>query len=544
MAAEQVHECGLAGTVRSDDPEHLAGIEVKGDVTQSEQAAKLLASLGEPALAPLIARLDATDLPVRDLARRTLAQMGEGAVIALLPALKDPSPLRRAAAAALLGQLRSPAAALPLTVAIRDPDHDTSAAAREALVNLGEPAAPALVRSFTDSDPQTVLLAIQLLTRIGAPAIPELMRAIRAPDATVRRRAAETLVAIGEPAIPQLAAAIRDPDVQVRHQVVLSLARIPAPAGIRALLAASEDPDTSVRQYAGFALAKLPPAAASSLVQLLADPEPRFQRRVQQLLVDFGPTAALPLQLALEHDRAAVRLLAAEALVRLDAATSFSAIVRALDDRTLANDLATGLDDGRTAPLVARQLAQMQAASTSSQRNRIAVGLVKMGPPAMPALVAMLGKPDEVTAHDAARLLGQFAHPAAVLPLVRALRHDGRAYPAINIAAAEGLGDLRHLAAVPLLAQALRWNDWQLRREAMRALGKIAHPSAVPTLLEALKDDKPDVRVVTVEALAAIATPPAVNGLFQALNDGHADVRQAAVQALRRIRQLPATPPP
>jgi len=66
------------------------------------------------------------------------------------------------------------------------------------------------------------------------------------------------------------------------------------------------------------------------------------------------------------------------------------------------------------------------------------------------------------------------------------------------------LGEIKDPAAVPPLIEALRDEDSNVRRQAAETLGEIKDPAAVPPLIEALRDKDSDVRAAATRALGRI----------------------------------------
>jgi HEAT repeat protein len=111
---------------------------------------------------------------------------------------------------------------------------------------------------------------------------------------------------------------------------------------------------------------------------------------------------------------------------------------------------------------------------------------------------------------------------------------------------AELAGESGHAEAMwdrlePHLRQALKDDEWGVRRAAAEALGKIGDPQAIPALLEALKDRDGDVRRAVADALGIIGDPQAIPALLEALKDENWWVHQAAMEALGEIGD-PAVP--
>jgi HEAT repeat protein len=84
--------------------------------------------------------------------------------------------------------------------------------------------------------------------------------------------------------------------------------------------------------------------------------------------------------------------------------------------------------------------------------------LVKIGTPAVPALIQALGDRSENVRRAAAEALGAIGDPQAVPALIQALGHETDPFA----------------------------DDWAVRRAAAWALGKLGDPQAVPPLIQAL----------------------------------------------------------
>ncbi len=123
----------------------------------SSRAAWHLGNLGDPrAVSPLIEVLEETDWRdwrVRREAARALGKLGHPrAVGALAALLNDRDEDVRAHAVRALGNMGE-AAALPLTVALRDEIVRIRKAAAEALINIGTPASEPLLEALKDDSP-------------------------------------------------------------------------------------------------------------------------------------------------------------------------------------------------------------------------------------------------------------------------------------------------------------------------------------------------------------------------------------------------------
>ncbi len=137
--------------------------------------------------------------------------------------------------------------------------------------------------------------------------------------------------------------------------------------------------------------------------------------------------------------------------------------------------------------------------------------------------------PEHVIA--AARALGRLNDRLAVEPLV-ILFHNVAAPPAVRLAAAEALLELKSAPAVVTLLGALRRDAWQVRRNAAAVLGQIQATWAVEPLADALTDPHPVVRRTAAAALRRIGTADAIATLRA----------RAAPQAPVRQKSAPRPP--
>ena len=118
--------------------------------------------------------------------------------------------------------------------------------------------------------------------------------------------------------------------------------------------------------------------------------------------------------------------------------------------------------------------------------------------------------PDSVI--TAAQALGVLGNRLAVEPLV-ILFHNSSSPPAVRLAAAEALLELKSAPAVVTLLGALRRDSWEVRRNAAAVLGQIQATWAVAPLTAVLDDPHPVVRRAAAAALRRIGTPEAIAAL-------------------------------
>ena len=212
----------------------------------------------------------------------------------------------------------------------------------------------------------------------------------------------------------------------------------------------------------------------------------------------------------------------------------------------------------KTAPIVkgkppAATLAELRArllAHPNQHGSNVAIRLdvietaSRLDDPELPSLllVAVRDKQWDVST-AAAHALGRLGH-RGVNALIDLLKdYHGQEY--LNVIAADYLGELRAVAAVPrLLDRAACPRDGMVRQAAIRALAKVAQaPGAdskviMPALIKALSDKEGSVRAAAVESLASLAPKAGehrdaiVAGLKTCAADANPLVSSAARRAL------------
>jgi HEAT repeat protein len=130
-----------------------------------------------------------------------------------------------------------------LLAELRSSDPQASGQARLKLLQLGEPAVPALAEMLRSGTPAERVAAVNTLWGMGPrarAAVPDLVATLADPDPALRVAAAMALENMGDTAAPAtqaLAKAITDRDLRVRQAAVKALGAIgpPAAAAVPAL---------------------------------------------------------------------------------------------------------------------------------------------------------------------------------------------------------------------------------------------------------------------------------------------------------------------
>jgi HEAT repeat protein len=471
--------------------------------------------------------------------------------------------------------------------ALRNPDEPLGRPAATALLGFGAAAVPALKAALSNASTAIRGGALQVLARLGPDAeaaVPEMLKALGDEEADVRWAAARALGAVGhqvETVAPALAALLADESATVRGWAALALGGFSAAAvpvlipalaqklpRVRAAAAEAlayigspafdataalggrlKDDEADVRLWADRALSAIGrdvrPATAP-LLALLGDDSDAYREWAVLMLLPLGAPAVPPLLQALVHAKPRVRWGAADALGQLGtrAEAAIPLLITCLADA-----------DELVQERVARALGEIGQASVTPliealRRPELGVrigavdALSRIGAEAaaaVPPLLDLLKSEDHLGLQRfIAEALGQIG-PAAVQALADAFL---TASPDIRARLAQALGVVGAAAraAVPTLQQAIRHDDFLVRRAALWALGRIAPSEAdAPTLLadvvEAVEDADPTVREQAALTLGRLGpqTLQALPQLLEGLRSPDAARRQTAALAVGEV---------
>ncbi|MBZ0289589.1 MAG: HEAT repeat domain-containing protein, partial [Anaerolineae bacterium] len=177
-----------------------------------------------------------------------------------------------------------------------------------------------------------------------------------------------------------------------------------------------------------------------------------------------------------------------------------------------------------------RLIARLKELQAQFQTNSLS--LPNDAPAPVRGAVMALDSHNAEERRSALRTLAQMNNPAAYAALVNAVRHpmrDVRVDAAFMLAKQT---NNKETAAVPGLVEALYDEDSRIRTAAVKVLGEIGDPNAVPELLKLLNTESDgSIRWGITSALGRIGRV-AVPGLVEALRDENWKVRRSAAEAL------------
>ena len=393
------------------------------------------------------------------------------------------------------------------------------------------------------------LRAADELAQIGAAAVPDLTRALKHRSKQIRFTAARALGYIGEPAesaVPALIQALEQKNFTLAaghlrfefHWVVTTaLGRIGG-SGVPVLIQLLEDKtgkmrvhphgvlELGIRAHAASALGVIyepSKEVVETLINALSDKDTQVRRSATRAFRYKSEKKAIPALIKAVKDRDnEVRFYAASALGDMGQAAQEA--VPALAEGLVEEDFTV-----ETHPII-------HSFHITSVRT-----LINIGSSAIPTLAEALHHKDERVRLLAAEGLGKMNAIAAVPVLIEVL--NGRwVSDELRLRAAVALGRIDNSQldrVMPILIKALDDSDMKIRFRAAMGLGLIGEPAnaAIPALIHALGDSQATVRKHAAYALGEIgeSAKAAVPMLVQALGDSQAVVRAAAAHALGLI---------
>jgi HEAT repeat protein len=174
--------------------------------------------------------------------------------------------------------------------------------------------------------------------------------------------------------------------------------------------------------------------------------------------------------------------------------------------------------------------------SEYATRPLLKQALVKIGSPAVEALIGCLKDELSYVRSFAAEALGATAAPRAVDPLIELVCNEEE-FPDVREAGAKALGEMGELAVDPLTSKLIEGGSeyvtWR-RRYLFKALAGTESSRAIEFLIAALGDfDRyvRDIAIVTLGQLGDIARRPTI----AALKNGDVEVRHSAAKALKKL---------
>ncbi|MDR4479480.1 MAG: HEAT repeat domain-containing protein [Nitrospira sp.] len=199
--------------------------------------------------------------------------------------LKDPDWVVRREAAITLGEMGDERCVEPLANALRDGDWQVREVAIDGLGQIGSPSVEVLLKLLRDWDVRkSAILALGKIRdeRVLEPLMQQLRNDEFMEDAT------DALVNLGEPSLPGLIKALKDKEELVRKQAVIALGRIKSPEAIDPLIEMLQNKDWFTRLTAAAALEAIGDERGREAIKpLLKDHDMVVKMRVERILAKW-----------------------------------------------------------------------------------------------------------------------------------------------------------------------------------------------------------------------------------------------------------------
>jgi HEAT repeat protein len=426
--------------------------------------------------------------------------------------LSDPNPVTREWAARGLGAADNRRAVPALIKALDDTNVHVRQAAATALGELGDARGiQPLIAALHNQSAETCSLSsqgqiIDALSLIGWPAVPPLLDALRDPNEGTANSAGKALGGIHDRRLNDLllGMAQSDPDPHVKEHALEALAEIKDPATVPILIA----------------ILNQRPAAPTT---------PRSGKNDTAYYRDLNDPSTGPRTRA---EFALDQIATPEATAALTAArSSTNEFVRDNAKRLVAQHTTmAGAGDSVAKPIAGRM--------ANNPPRPVPTG------PANPSDLAGLRSSNEDDRWRAADNLGKSGDPAAIDPLVQALRTERQSSVRMHIVRALiAFPDARAMDPIVAFVQHTDSRDdlfWTPRN-----LGEGNNPLAMPALVKLLQDPRATVREAGATGLAegqAPLDPITTAALVAALKDPNAEVRGEAARALIHVADRSTVP--
>ena len=389
-------------------------------------------------------------------------------------------------------------------------------------------------------------LLMESLKAMGEAVLETSVQMLQDKDPSLRKAAARALGELGDSrAVTPLITALGDEgNHEVWEAVAVSLRRLKDPRAVEPLVAALKHEDTKIRQWAAAVLGDLEDRRAlGPLVAAIGSEDSELRERAAVSLVKLkDPRAVEPLIAALKYETTEIRECAAIVLGHLEDRRAVEPLIALIEEE----------DNSAVRACIARALASL----ADSRATRTLIGAMQdEHPNVRAAAAASLTWISDTRAAETAistwqrdgllKFLYREENLGAVQAAfalfektISAALNDDD--PHVRSRAVLLLGRVKNRRARELLVTAMDDEDLTVRNRVTFAL---CRHGAVEPLVAMTKDEEYDVRRCAYEQLEDINDPLAVMPLIKALKHQDYGVRRTAATALGRLRDSQAVEP-
>ncbi|HUX08969.1 MAG TPA: HEAT repeat domain-containing protein [Acidobacteriota bacterium] len=439
-------------------------------------------------------------------------------------------------AARALGEIGDPLAVEALVEAVNNPVELVGTAALDALVKIGDDAAPSLAKQLKNKNLR--LKIRDALINIGSPAIEPLI-GILGEEKDVSEAAADALWEIGLASVEPLIEAMKNSGFKVRCKAAKVLGYLADLLAVQPLIEASNAPDIEFREIVFESLGRIgAPEAVETLLKALEVEESGGPRREAiSALGKIGDYRAIwPIVEALEDDDEWVRWDAEYALSEFGvlAVEGLIGKLAGTNKRTLeiVMKILGKIGDSRAVQPLIDIVKTREELSVAAEE-----ALIELGESAVEPLIGSLVCEDIPALERVIKTLGRLGNPKAVQPLMKIARGKDRIRPI----AIKAVCEIADPDSADFLHEMLQVTAEDVRVSVLRALGKIGDADAVKTLIKIMDKGLKD-REEVIFALGEIGNPKAIGVLLKELTD-RKDFEAQAAEALGKIGDSRAVEP-
>ena len=372
--------------------------------------------------------------------------------------------------------------------------------------------------------------AIEELEALGekaAEAVPAMLDLLPAKNEDVRLHVTMAMAKIGKPAVMPLTKAFASKDADVRFYAIWGLAFVgtPAKSATPTVLKALGDPSAPVRRKAAYALGRIdadPDEVVAAMVEALGDSDADVRDAVAESLPKMSKVAVPVLTKALKSEKKELRQMAIRILgaCGAEAASAIPELSALLVEFKGYSEPAADALAGIGTPAV-RALIAAAGDDNGAVRTLSVNALHKIGAPAVPAFVDMLGsKHVDVQRHVAALLGGmQVNDKSVVIGLGFATKDKDFQVRHNALMSIRNMGTTAKLAE-PYVVALLTDIDPQMRLNAFHTLNSLGVDPR-PGLKKALSHPELGTRIKTASLMTELnlevdlAAPILLEGLKQ-----------------------------
>ena len=561
---------GLVRDARAEIVEHL--LDALADAENAgkrNSATEALIRIGEPAIAPIVARLRReTDIDVRlslvNLVGDLRSRDGFQVLLELLDAETDVNVASSIVSS--LGKYRD-ASALPHLVRVLGEREDLWLKFHviEALGEIGDRAAlPSILPLYAEKSlRKPVLEAVGKIADVGT--VNFLLRII-ATEEKLNLTALRALVRIAEASKPRIVEQAERQLIQTRFRESFPREKIEPlidhlqttpkrevkafilkflgwsgdERALPVLLANLSHPDTG--EVAAQGLIDFGQTAVQAILQaILNEEEDEIIALLLRVLNVIGGRDTIPSILGfLDHENPMIRRLAIETLGEIPNPASIDYLLTKLDDPDVASQQAAvnSISSLVTAfpelenDVLAKIRRLLQSSSTPIKLNSLSVYVNIQGEGYHDELLLASKHSDPVIRQKAVSLMGKFGEERFADSLVLSLADEATA---VRLAAINAIARHQPETGLEPLISSLDDHDIWIRTAAAQALGEYRHPASVEPLMRHLVHDPAPVRIAAIEALGKTEDPRVKDILFQCLGEPDLEIQRAAMLALARI---------